>query len=169
MFLSMSSLCALSPLAAFSDGQDSGDDTATTETTKIVEMLNYHPTDDKKRMVFYPLITVVQPGESVLFKRVDGGHDSASIDGMIPEGAEPWRGKIGQDITVTFTRPGFYGYVCSPHATMGMVGLIVVEGPGKLDNLDAARAVQHRGRANRIWGEIWAQAEADGLLEPTAP
>lgn len=139
-----------------------------TQYQHVVDMLNYHPTDEKRRMVFYPEITVVKPGDTVLFKRVDGGHNSASIEGMIPEGATPWNGKIGKDISVTFSVPGFYGYVCTPHVTMGMVGLIVVEGEGKLDNLEAAQAVRHRGRANRIWGEIWTQAEADGLLAPSS-
>lgn len=49
----------------------------------------------------------------------------------------------------------------------GMVGLIVVEGEGKFDNLEAARAVRQRGRAKSTFEAIWEQAEADGLLPET--
>jgi hypothetical protein len=46
---------------------------------------------------------------------------------------------------------------------MGMVGLIVVEGPGKLDNLEAAKSVKHRGKAKKVWAKIWKKAETDGF------
>lgn len=140
---------------------------AESTSTHTVEMLNKHPEDSKKSMVFFPRILSVMPGDVVTFKGVDKGHNSASLKGMVPEGADEWKGKINQDIEVTFTQPGFYGYQCTPHASMGMVGLIVVEGEGKLDNLEAAQAVRQRGRSKTAWEEIWAEAEAAGLLEAT--
>lgn len=129
-----------------------------------VEMLNKHPDDKKKRYVFYPRVVSVQSGETVVFKAVDKGHNSASIDGMLPDGAEEWNGKINKEIEVTFDKPGFYGYKCTPHATVGMVGLIVVEGEGKLDNLEAAKEVRQRGKSKKEWEEIWQEAEDLGLL-----
>ena len=129
-----------------------------------VEMLNKHPDDKKKRYVFYPRVVAVQPGETVVFKAVDKGHNSASIDGMLPDGAEAWNGKISKDIEVTFDKPGVYGYKCTPHATVGMVGLIVVEGEGKLDNLEEAKEVRQRGKSKKEWEEIWQEAEELGLL-----
>lgn len=133
-----------------------------------VQMLNVHPEDRRKRMVFYPLIQVVQPGDTIKFLSVDPGHNSQSIEGMIPEGAEAWKSRTSQDFELTLTVPGIYGYKCLPHYATGMVGLIIVEGEGKLDNLEAARAVRQRGRAAQVFDEIWAQAEADGLLSETA-
>lgn len=133
----------------------------------VIEMLNKHPEDSKQRFVFHPRVQSVQAGETVLFKSVDKGHNSASVDGMIPEGVEEWNGKISKDVEVTFDKPGIYGYKCTPHATVGMVALIVVEGEGKLDNLEAAKAVKQRGKAKKVWEEIWEEAEAAGLLEPT--
>jgi pseudoazurin len=100
----------------------------------------------------------------VSFVPTDRSHNSASIDGMIPEAAEPWDGRINQSIDVTLTVPGIYGYKCTPHLALGMAGLIIVEGEGKLDNLEAAKAVRQRGRATQVWEEIWAEAEAAGLL-----
>lgn len=140
---------------------------AVAQEATVVEMLNRHPDDKKKRYVFHPRVVSVQPGETVLFKVVDKGHNSASVDGMLPEGAEEWNGKINKEIEVTFDTPGFYGYKCTPHATVGMVGLIVVEGAGKLDNLEAAKSVRQRGKSKKEWEEIWEEAEELGLLEET--
>ncbi|MEM6407017.1 MAG: pseudoazurin [Pseudomonadota bacterium] len=140
---------------------------ATASESVTVEMLNKHPDDSKKRYVFYPRVISVQPGDTVVFKSVDRGHNSASIDGMLPEGAEEWNGKINDDIEVSFDQPGFYGYMCTPHATVGMVGLVVVEGDGKLDNLEAAQGVRQRGKSKKEWEEIWAEAEELGLLNAT--
>ena len=129
-----------------------------------VEMLNKHPENSKQRNVFLPRILSVQPGDTVTFISIDRGHNSASIKGMLPEGAEAWNGKISKDIAVTFDTPGYYGYQCTPHYALGMVGLIIVEGEGKLANLDAAKAVKHRGRARKEFEAIWAEAESSGLL-----
>lgn len=129
-----------------------------------VEMLNTHPENRRLRMVFHPRLIVIEPGDMVRFLPTDRGHNSASIDGMLPEGAESWQGRLNQQVDVTLPDPGFYGYQCTPHVSLGMVGLIVVRGDGMHDNLEAARAVRQRGRAAAIWDEIWAEAEADGLL-----
>jgi len=129
----------------------------------VVQMLNKHPEDKKKKMVYYPNLLQVNAGDSVTFESVDKGHNSASIKKMIPDGAEPWKGKINKDITVKFDVPGFYGYVCTPHGTTGMVGLIVVEGDGKLDNLKSAQKIRHRGKSKKAFKEIWKEAESMGL------
>ncbi|MEM8790168.1 MAG: pseudoazurin [Pseudomonadota bacterium] len=127
-----------------------------------VDMLNKHP-EGKGRMVFHPRIVTVQPGDTVTFLATDKGHNSASVKGMAPDGGETWNGKINQEVSVTLTKPGFYGYKCTPHEAAGMVGLIIVEGDGKLDNLEAAKKVKAKGRAKKIWKEIWAEAEEQGL------
>ena len=63
---------------------------------------------------------VVDAGDSVLFKATHPGHDSASLDGMLPAGAASWKGKFNKDVEVKMDVPGFYGYVCTPHAVLGM-------------------------------------------------
>jgi len=77
-------------------------------------------------MVFEPSVLHVEVGDSVTFKATDAGHNSASIEGMIPSGAEPWDGGMSQDITITFTEEGTYVYQCTPHLMMAMVGVITV-------------------------------------------
>jgi len=133
-------------------------------TRHDVEMLNRDPDQPGTVMVFKPRLLAIAPGESVRFLATAKGHNSQSIEGMIPEGAEPWRGGINEEIEVTFERPGVYGYKCLPHYVMGMVGVIVVRGDGPAPNLEAARAVGHPGRAGTAFEEIFAAAEADGLV-----
>ena len=77
-------------------------------------------------MVFEPSVLQVQVGDSVTFKASDAGHNSASIEGMIPPGAEAWDGGMSQDITITLTEEGTYVYQCTPHLMMAMVGVITV-------------------------------------------
>lgn len=136
---------------------------ARAQATHEIQMLNVHPENKRLRQVFYPRIQVIQPGDTVTFVAVDKAHNSASIDGMIPDGADGWNGKINEDVSATLTTPGFYGYQCTPHATVGMVGLVVVEGDGMLDNLDAAMSVRQRGKAKASWDEIWEEVSGMGL------
>jgi pseudoazurin len=100
-----------------------------------VKMLNKGP--DNQMMAFDPPFLKVQLGDTVKFVAADKGHDAESIPGMVPDGATPFKGKISQDISVTFDKPGLYGYRCVPHFGMGMVGLIEVG--GSTANLDAAK------------------------------
>ncbi len=133
-------------------------------TTHEVEMLNQHPEDRRNRNVFLPRIVVADPGDSILWLSVDRGHNSQSIDDMLPEGVETWRSRINDEFSITVETPGIYGYQCTPHAALGMVGLIIVRGDGMTANEEAARAVRHRGRARAAFEEIWAEVDAQGLL-----
>lgn len=135
------------------------------QSTLDIEMLNKDPDDKKRRMIFKPLIQVAQPGDTLRFVSASKGHNSQSIDGMLPEGAAPWKSKISKDFDITLTVPGFYGYKCTPHTAMGMVGLIVVQGDGMMNNYEAAKSVKHKSRAQKVWDQIWEQVEADGLTQ----
>jgi len=135
---------------------------ARAQTTHTVDMLNQDPDNPRQRMVFSPRILVVQPGDTVDFLSTNPGHNSVSTDGMIPEGAEGWEGRINQDVSNTFDVPGFYGYHCTPHLMMGMVGLVIVEGDGMMDNLAAAKDVRQRGNAADAWEEIWSEVAERG-------
>ena len=126
----------------------------------IVEMLTKDPSDPKKRNFFSPRVLVVDAGDSVLFKATHPGHDSASLDGMLPAGAASWKGKFNKDVEVKMDVPGFYGYVCTPHAVLGMVGLVIVRGEGMMDNYEEAKGKKQRGKAKKVWKEIWEEADA---------
>ncbi|MEM6589642.1 MAG: pseudoazurin [Pseudomonadota bacterium] len=133
-------------------------------TTHTVEMLNKDPEDSKQRMVFKPAFLMINPGDTVQFVSADKGHNSEIIKDMMPDGAEGWKGKINEDVAATFEKPGFYGYKCTPHVGTGMVGLIVVQGDGMMDNLEAAQKVKHRGQAKKRFSALWEMAEEAGVL-----
>lgn len=105
-------------------------------------------------MVFEPAMVKIAPGDTVHFIATDKGHDVLSIDGMIPDGAQPFAGQLGQDVAVTFTVPGVYGVKCKPHYAMGMVGVVVVGDPV---NLDAAKAVKQPGKAKKVFADLLGQ------------
>jgi pseudoazurin len=102
---------------------------------------------------FEPQQLKIQPGDTVHFVAKDKGHNVESIDGMIPDGAAPFKGGIGKDLTVTFTKPGVYGFKCAPHYSMGMVGLIVVGDPAS--NLQKAEAVNQPGKAKPAFAALF--------------
>jgi pseudoazurin len=88
-------------------------------------------------MVFEPAVIKISKGDTINFVATDMSHNSASLDGMIPAGADSWNGALSQDISITFTEEGVYVYQCTPHAMMAMVGVIQV---GDAVNLDIVKA-----------------------------
>jgi pseudoazurin len=138
---------ATSPLKAFA-GSHGG---------AVVEMLNMAP-DSNERQVFHPPVLQVEPGTTVTFKSTDRGHNSEANKDMVPDGVEVWKGKINEDIEVTFDTPGLYGFHCTPHQSAGMVGLILV-GTVTQEQIDAAKEVRHRGKSKARYEEYLAMAE----------
>jgi len=88
-----------------------------------VEMLNGNATGG---MAFEPDFVSLKPGDTVKFLATQRGHNAATIKDFLPEGATPFKGKINQEIEVTFTEEGFYGIMCTPHYDMGMVMVVRV-------------------------------------------
>src|SRR2546430_2778479 len=78
-----------------------------------VQMLNAGA--DGGKMVFEPALVKIAPGDTVTFVPTDKGHNAETIADMLPAGAEPFKGGIGKEVTVTFTVPGVYGVKCLPH------------------------------------------------------
>ncbi len=117
-----------------------------------VKMLNK---GEKGAMVFEPDFIKAAPGDTITFVPVDKGHDAQSIDGMLPDGVEGFKGKMSQEVKYTVTAEGVYGVKCLPHYGMGMVALIVV---GKPVNLEAASQVKHPGKAKKVFADLLAEA-----------
>jgi pseudoazurin len=88
-----------------------------------VQMLNK---GEAGTLVFEPALTRVAPGDTVTFVPTDKGHNAESITDIMPEGAQPFKGGISQEVAVTFDEPGVYGVKCLPHFALGMVALVVV-------------------------------------------
>jgi pseudoazurin len=118
-----------------------------------VQMLNKGP--EGQPMQFDPAFLKIEPGDTVKFVATDKGHNAETILEMIPEGAETWKGKINEEITVTFNEEGIYGYKCMPHFAMGMVGIIQVG--DDVSNLNSAETAKLPGRAKARMAELIAQ------------
>lgn len=125
---------------------------ASAETIEV-QMLNK---GEQGAMVFEPSFVQAQPGDTIVFKATDKGHNVASMEGMLPEGVEVFESPMGEDYTLTVTEEGLYGVKCTPHAPMGMVGLIQV---GAATNLDAVTtaAEELRSKAKERFAEDLAQ------------
>ncbi|MDP6186413.1 MAG: pseudoazurin [Pseudomonadales bacterium] len=107
-------------------------------TEHVVEMLNMGADGS---MVFQPSVIKVSLGDTVHFKATDLAHNSASIDGMVPEGAEAWAGQLSADISVTFNNEGIYVYQCDPHLVMAMIGVIQVGEPVNKEAIESSASV----------------------------
>ena len=114
-----------------------------------VKMLNK---GNGRTMVFSPEVVKIAPGDTVTFIATDKGHNAEIISTMMPAGAAPFKGKMNQNLTVKFTKPGVYGYKCLPHYGMGMVGVVYVG--NSPTNLDQAKAVGHPGKAKQVFASI---------------
>lgn len=124
-----------------------------------IKMLNMG--GDGQLMVFEPAFLKVEPGDTVNFVPTDKSHNAESILGMLPDGAEAWKGKINQPVSVTLDEEGVYGVKCMPHYAMGMVALIQVG--DETPNLDAALATKHPGQAAKRMALLFEQVgPADG-------
>ena len=77
-------------------------------------------------MVFKPAVLQINPGDTVTWKATNPGHNTASINGMSPDSSLQWDGKINEELKITFTKEGVYGYKCTPHYILGMVGVVSV-------------------------------------------
>jgi pseudoazurin len=116
-----------------------------------VKMLNK---GEKGVMVFEPDFIKAAPGDTITFVPVDKGHDAQSIEGMLPDGVEPFKGKISEEVKITVSAEGVYGVKCLPHYGMGMVALIVVGNP---TNLEQAKTVKHPGKAKKVFADLFTQ------------
>jgi pseudoazurin len=120
-----------------------------------VHMLNK---GDAGTMVFEPALTRVAVGDTVTFIPVDKGHNAETVPGMLPEGAEPFKGRISTEIAVTFDVPGAYGVKCGPHFGLGMVALVVVGEPANLAEVQAVTVPKKAAdRFAAIYTELAAQ------------
>jgi len=100
-----------------------------------VEMLS---SSNGQMMVFKPAVLQINPGDTVTWKATNPGHNTASINEMSPDSSLQWDGKINEELKITFTKEGIYGYKCTPHYILGMVGIVSVG--DNTANLSAATA-----------------------------
>ena len=112
-----------------------------------IEMLNKL---GKESMVFSQKVAKVDIGDTIIWKSVDKGHNVQFVE--MPEGVEKFKSKINKDVEFKFEIPGIYLYVCTPHKSMGMIGLVVVG--DDLSNLDKIKKAKMGGKSKKIFKEL---------------
>ena len=103
--------------------------------------------------VFVPDTVYIEPGDTVKFVNMIS-HNTESVEGLIPEGAEHWKSDLGINISLTLETEGVYGYVCVPHIGFGMVGVIVVGEPVNIDAAMEHAKTNLEGPYRRIIGKL---------------
>lgn len=119
------------------------------------EMWNADPNDRSRKMVFSEEVIRVAPGATVTWLATNKSHNVEFIDG--PDGVElAPKSKINDDVTVTFDTPGVYVYVCTPHATMGMIGIVIV-GEATPEAIAAVEDAKLRGASKKKFEALLKQ------------
>ena len=103
---------------------------------------------DKELMVFSKKIVNIDVGDTVFWEASDKGHNVEFIKNGVPEGVERFKSKLNKDVRYKFTIPGIYAYMCTPHKSLGMIGLIIV-GDDK-SNLEMIKKIKFFGKSKKL-------------------
>lgn len=88
-----------------------------------IEMLNRDA--DGNKMVFSQEIVNINSGDTITWVPTSKGHN---VEIVSSPNDTVFKSKTNREAKLTFTEPGTYYYWCTPHKSMGMIGLIVVDG-----------------------------------------
>ena len=109
-----------------------------------IDMLNKR--DDGAKMVYSVDVAEINSGDTITWLPASKGHNVHFIAG--PEGWDlPKKSKNNKEVAITFDTPGVHLYQCTPHASMGMIALVVVD--GDTSNLDAITKKKIRGKSKK--------------------
>ena len=109
-----------------------------------IDMLNKR--DDGAKMVYSEDVTRIDIGDTITWNPKSKGHNVHFIMG--PDGWElPKKSKNNKEVSITFDTPGMYLYQCTPHASMGMIAIVIVG--DDTSNLDAMAKAKVRGKSKK--------------------
>jgi len=113
----------------------------------IIEMLNKR---GKEKMLYGQDVAKIDVGQTITWTPDSKGHNVQFVS--VPEGVEKVKSKLSKEFSYTFEQEGVYLYVCTPHASMGMIGVVVV---GDSDvNLDEVLDYKFRGKSKKKFKKI---------------
>ena len=113
----------------------------------IIEMLNKR---GKEKMLYGQDVARVEVGQTIIWTPNSKGHNVQFVS--VPEGVEKVKSKLSKEFSYTFEQEGVYLYVCTPHASMGMIGMVIV---GESDvNLDEVLDYKFRGKSKKKFKKI---------------
>ena len=115
-----------------------------------IDMLNKR--DDGAKMVYSEDIARIDVGDTITWVPTSKGHNVHFIAG--PEGWDlPKKSKNNKEVSITFDTPGMYLYQCTPHASMGMIVLVVVAEGGEYPINDFSK-IKLRGKSKKKLKEL---------------
>ena len=118
----------------------------------IIEMLNKR---GKDKMLYGQDVARVEVGQTITWTPDSKGHNVQFVS--VPEGVEKVKSKLSKEFSYTFEQEGVYLYVCTPHASMGMIGMVIV---GESDvNLDEVLDYKFRGKSKKKFKKILKSLE----------
>ena len=113
----------------------------------IIEMLNKR---GKDKMLYRQDVARIDIGQTITWTPDSKGHNVQFVS--VPEGVEKVKSKLSKEFSYTFEQEGVYLYVCTPHASMGMIGMVIV---GESDvNLDEVLDYKFRGKSKKKFKKI---------------
>ena len=113
----------------------------------IIEMLNKR---GKEKMLYGQDVARIDVGQTITWTPDSKGHNVQFVS--VPEGVEKVKSKLSKEFSYTFEQEGVYLYVCTPHASMGMIGMVIV---GESDvNLDEVLDYKFRGKSKKKFKKI---------------
>ena len=118
----------------------------------IIEMLNKR---GKEKMLYGQDVAKIDVGQTITWTPDSKGHNVQFVS--VPEGVEKVKSKLSKEFSYTFEQEGVYLYVCTPHASMGMIGMVIV---GESDvNLDEVLDYKFRGKSKKKFKKILKSLE----------
>jgi pseudoazurin len=102
---------------------------------------------------FEPMVVKISPGDSVIWRNMPT-HNVQMM--LVPEGADKFTTKLGDNFSHKFEKEGIYVYQCDPHIGYGMGGVVIVGNPV---NLDALKSADVSGGLGRVLDEAIKSAE----------
>ena len=116
-----------------------------------IDMLN--KLDDGAKMAYSVDVAEINSGDTITWLPTSKGHNVHFIAG--PEGWDlPKKSKNNKEVSITFDTPGMYLYQCTPHASMGMIALVIVD--GDTSNKDAIAKSKLRGKSKKLLKKLLA-------------
>jgi len=107
-----------------------------------IEMLNKDANGN--RMVYSQEVAKIDVGDTVIWLPASKGHN---VEIISSPNKMKFKSKNGKEAKITFDTPGIYYYWCTPHKSMGMIGLIVVG--DDLSNIDDMASAKAMGKSKK--------------------
>ena len=120
----------------------------------IIEMLNKR---DKEKMLYSQDVARVEVGQTIIWTPNSKGHNVQFVS--VPEGVEKVKSKLSKEFSYTFEQEGAYLYVCTPHASMGMIGVVIVGNTPTDINLEEVKKYKFRGKSKKKFKKILKSLE----------